>query len=454
MGTFFIPFRHIFGEISRMTGGYNMLWNITDIKLNTVHYTVLVHFLLLLLSYCYFERGRIKERSYRYFAYSLASIIMDGVFIVLFIVSFGRVNVTVSNMITFFIIVCHSMCTAFLLEWFYRTMDERGLSYHRASKKACNILLAVSLLINFLLSFKNGYSSLVFGKDFLALPNLCSFIYSFTIVGVVFYFSVRYRRSLPMAFLLCVIFLLLTPQILILSDMRLHAVCALYTTVGYFIVHRYYWILELRKREQEESEAKIRNLVVMRQILPHFVFNCLSSIEVLCEKDSVKAQTAVSDLAQLLRDTLDDMGTDNKKPFLEILEIINCYVRLEQMRFGNKIRVEYDIEETSFSLPPLILQPLVENAIKHGLARCGGTVKISTYAEGTQAVVCVEDDGVGMDAAVTDTSQTSHIGLENVRARLRLLCNGTMDIHSEKGVGTKITLFIPKGGKVETLFQP
>lgn len=427
-----------------------MSWNISNIKLNTIHYAVLLHFLFLLLCYCFFERKKIKDWSYRFFVYSLAAIIMDGLFIILFINTFGRVSIHLSNVITFLILFFHSLCTASLLEWFFNTADERGLSYRKGAKTACNVLLAVSLLINLLLSFRPDYSGLVFGQNYLALPNLCSFVYSFTIVGIVIYLSVRYHKVLPMSFLLCVIFLLLTPQILLLSNMRLHAGCALYTSLGFFIVHRFYWILDQRKREQEENEAKIRNLVVMRQILPHFVFNCLSSIEVLCEKDPVKAQTAVSDLAQLLRSSMDELGSDNKKPFAEIMKIISCYIRLEQMRFGNRLRVEYDIEETSFSLPPLILQPLVENAIKHGLAKRenGGTVKISTYTDGNAAVVCVEDNGVGMDTESENGDRMSHIGLNNVRQRLKLLCNGTMDIISEKDKGTKVTLHIPKEVKI------
>lgn len=430
-----------------------MLWNINNIPLNTVYYTALLHFLFLLLCYCYFERQKIKDYSYRFFVFSLAAILMDGLFILLFINSYGRISIRLSNGIAFFIILFHSLCTASLLEWFYKTMDERGLSYRKGSRIACNLLLTVSLLINFLLSFRFEYSSLVFGQNYLALPNLYSFLYSFTIVGIVLYFSIRYHKSLPMAPLLCVMFLLLTPQVLVLSNMRIHAACALYTTLGYFIVHRYYWILEQRKREQAENELKLRRLVIMRQIRPHFIFNCLSSIEVLCEKEPRKAQAAVSDLAQLLRSSMGDLGNENKKPFTEILKILECYVHLEQMRFGKKIKVEYDIEETDFSLPPLIIQPLVENAIKHGLAgrENGGTVKIATHREGTTVVICIEDDGIGMDEETeqksSDIDPIPHLGLSNVRERLKLLCNGTMDLYSEKGAGTKITIRIPLENK-------
>ena len=432
-----------------------MIWNIRNIGLNTVHYTVLLHFLLLLLGYCFFERKKIRDYSYRYFVYSLTAIIFDGLFILLALHTFGRVSARLCNVVTFLILLCHSLCMAFLLKWFFKTMEERGLVCGKAVESLCGLLLALSLLINFALSFRPEYSLLVFGRDALAPPNLFSSFYSFTIIGIVLTFSIKYRRALPMAPVLCVLFLLLTPQILLLSDMRLHAACALYTTVAFFIVHRHYWSLAQQKREQEENEIRVHDLVVMRQILPHFVFNCLGSIEVLCEKAPAKAQQAVAELAQLLRDTMGEMGSDEKKPFPEILGIVSSYVRLEQMRFGSRLRVEYDIEETGFSLPPLILQPLVENAVRHGLAgrREGGTVRISTRRESGRIVIRVEDDGVGIppeeNGAARDAGapapggRASHIGLDNVRRRLKLLCGGTVEVQSEPGVGTAVTLRIP-----------
>ena len=428
-----------------------MNWNITNPSLNIIFYLTLTHFLLLLLGYCYFERKEIKNNSYRYFVYSIASIISDGLFILLFIYGKNELKSGVLNLITFFIIFFHSLCTAFLLEWFFENMNERGLSFSKRSKLTCYIVLVVSLLTNLVLAFNDDYSRLVFGQNYMAPPNAFSFFYSFTIVGMVIYYSIRYRKKLPMAPILCVMFSLLTPQILLLSNMRLHAACALYGTLCFFLIHHYYWVLARKKLAYDENEARTKKLIVMHQIRPHFIFNCLSSIEVLCERNPKKAQKAVSDLAGLLRGSMDDLGTEHKKKFSEILKMTDSYIRLEQMRFGEKIKAEYDCAETGFSMPPLIIQPLVENAIKHGLVgkKGGGTVKISSHKEGSDVVICIEDNGLGMDCEdedknkSTDLDTRSHIGIASARERLKLLCNGEMKIQSEKDCGTKITIRIP-----------
>ena len=426
-----------------------MDWNITNPSLNFIFYLTLMHFLFLLLGYCYFERKEIKNNSYRYFVYSIVSIIMDGLFILIFISATNKLSFAVLNIITFLIIFFHSVCTAFLLKWFFENMKERGLSFRKQAKVVCNIALAVSLFTNFVLAFRNDYSRTVFGKNYMALPNMFSFFYSFTIIGIVIYYSIRYRKKLPMAPVLCVMFFLLTPQILLLSNMRLHAACALYATLCFFLIHHYYWVLERKKLAYAENEARTKRLIMLHQIQPHFVFNCLSSIEALCEINPKKAQTAVVNLAKLMRSSMDDLGNERRKPFDEIIKITDSYISLEQMRFGEKLKVEYDCNETGFSLPPLIIQPLVENAIKHGIANKekGGTVKISSYKDGEDAVICIEDNGFGMDIEsknkTTDYSGRSHIGLANVRERLNLLCNGKMEIKSKKNCGTKITLRIP-----------
>ncbi len=426
-----------------------MDWNITNPSLNIIFYLTLIHFLFLLLGYCYFERKEIKNSSYRYFVYSIAAIIMDGFFILLFISGQNAFKIWILNAITFFIIFFHSLCTAFLLEWFFENMRERGLSFRRQSKITCNIVLVISLLLNVVLSFQKNYSNLVFGKNYIAPPNAFSFFYSFTIIGIVIYYSMRYRKKLSMAPILCMMFSLLTPQILLLSNMRLHAACALYATLCFFLIHHYYWVLERKKLAYNESEARTKKMIIMHQIRPHFIFNCLSSIEVLCERNAKKAQVAISDLAGLLRSSMDELGNEHKKSFSEILKMTEAYIRLEQMRFGEKIKVEFDCEETDFSLPPFIIQPLVENAIKHGLAnkKNGGTIKISSCKNGADVVICIEDNGLGMDDAdenkSTDSDQRTHIGISNVRERLNMLCNGKMIIQSEKNCGTKITLRIP-----------
>ena len=125
---------------------------------------------------------------------------------------------------------------------------------------------------------------------------------------------------------------------------------------------------------------------------------------------------------------------------------MKTYIWLEQLRFGEDLLVEYEIGCENFHIPPLSLQPLVENAVKHGLGQKeeGGTVKICTAEQDDAWIICVEDDGVGFDVATVKNDGRLHIGVDNVRYRLESMCNGSLVIESEIGTGTRATIRIPK----------
>ena len=134
-------------------------------------------------------------------------------------------------------------------------------------------------------------------------------------------------------------------------------------------------------------------------------------------------------------------------PFATEMKHVRTYVDLEKLRFKERLNVRYDIRDTSFNIPALTLQMLVENAIKHGITvkEDGGTVKISTRSTGHGHVITVSDDGVGFDVTkpIVDDDR-SHVGLANVRQRLEEMSDGTMEIRSEIGHGTVVKVTIPK----------
>ena len=123
---------------------------------------------------------------------------------------------------------------------------------------------------------------------------------------------------------------------------------------------------------------------------------------------------------------------------------------MELIRQGEYLEVEYHIEELNFYLPTLTMQPLVENAINHGIGgkEDGGKVKISTWRQDNEIVVCVEDDGIGFDAGTIDEEiedeNRSHVGLKNVRERIEKMAGGHMIIESQIGSGTKVMLVLPQ----------
>lgn len=183
---------------------------------------------------------------------------------------------------------------------------------------------------------------------------------------------------------------------------------------------------------------------MMSQIRSHFVFNILNAISGMCKYDPEKADDTVVRFARYLRNNIDIMQEDKNIPFATDLRQLEDYVALEQVRFGDKIEFYTDAETMDFMIPPLILQPVVENAIKHGISKKtgNGTIILRTRRQGETVVITVEDDGIGFDMAELDKEKS--IGLKNIRFRLEHLINGTFDISSEVNKGTVVTITIPK----------
>lgn len=204
-----------------------------------------------------------------------------------------------------------------------------------------------------------------------------------------------------------------------------------------------------QKNVLEEMEIKLkmsRTTTMMSQIRSHFVFNILNAISGLCKYDPEKADDTVVRFARYLRNNIDIMEDDKNIPFKTDLRQLEDYVILEQVRFGDKIEFYTDIEADDFMIPPLILQPVVENAIKHGVSKKmgNGMIILRTRKDGDNVVITVEDDGVGFDMEELDKEKS--VGIRNVRFRLEHLVNGTMEIQSQVGVGTTVTITIPQKG--------
>ena len=170
---------------------------------------------------------------------------------------------------------------------------------------------------------------------------------------------------------------------------------------------------------QERENADLRISIMMSQIAPHFIYNTLTSIQVLCEKDPI--------------------------PFQRELEHVQYYLAIEKKRFGSRVQVEYDIQEREFCLPCLSLQPIVENAVKHGICKKenGGTIRITTRREGENVYLTVSDDGVGFDMEKVQEMSDRHVGVKNVENRIRNMCGGHMEITSTVGVGTEVVMVLP-----------
>ncbi len=203
----------------------------------------------------------------------------------------------------------------------------------------------------------------------------------------------------------------------------------------------------LMKQQEELNDMQLK--VVLSQIQPHFLYNSLNAIYFIAGKDAKKAQEAISQFSDYLRGNLDSLKKTEPVHFEEELNHVTNYLNLELLRFEDELAVEYDIQVEDFVLPALSLQPLVENAVKYGVGKSedGGTVTISTRETDREYIVEVKDDGIGFDMtkAPNDTSR-SHIGIQNVRDRVRRMVDGDLVLESAPGQGTVATIYIPKMG--------
>lgn len=203
-------------------------------------------------------------------------------------------------------------------------------------------------------------------------------------------------------------------------------------------------LLEAEKNSMEAELKESRIAIMLSQIRPHFIYNTLGTIERMCRKDPEKAFGLVRDLSLYLRGNFSELNSVTPIRFAEELKHVEHYVNIEKVRFPD-MQIEYDVGATDFVLPALSVQPLVENAIKHGLMRLetGGTVEICSYETPTHFCVEVKDDGVGFDTSLP-IEEKKHVGLRNIRGRLKDMVNGELLIESKIGAGTRATITIPK----------
>ena len=201
-----------------------------------------------------------------------------------------------------------------------------------------------------------------------------------------------------------------------------------------------------RRRQQEivRQQTEIAGL----QMRPHFIYNTLMSIHSLCGLDPKKAQQVTEDFTNYLRRNFNAVASNSAIPFSKELEHARAYLAVEQAQYEDMLVVDWDTPFTCFHLPPLTLQPIVENAVKHGMNPYCGPLRVSIRTGHTNAddngrfatEIIVEDTGPGFDPS--DESMP-HATLENIRQRLEMMCGGSMTIKPRESGGTIVTITIP-----------
>jgi len=194
--------------------------------------------------------------------------------------------------------------------------------------------------------------------------------------------------------------------------------------------------------EQQKKIAQQRASIMVLQMRPHFIYNTMMSIYYLTRQDPEKAQRVILDFTSYLRKNFTALAKEDLIPFTEELEHTRAYLAVEQVRFEDKLVVEYSTPETAFLLPPLTLQPIVENAVKHGIDPEFDSLYISIFTEKTASgiKISVEDSGPGFEPA---DDNEPHVALANIRERIKMMCDGELYIKSRKTGGTAVTIMLP-----------
>lgn len=224
--------------------------------------------------------------------------------------------------------------------------------------------------------------------------------------------------------------------------------------ISFSLIEEIYTIRRIKRSMNSEKRALIlenelnqnRISVMLSQVQPHFLFNALQGIKQLCDTEPVQASEALEHFSFYLRGNLDSLIDKQLISFERELFHVNNYLYLEKMRFPKKLNIEIEILYQDFLLPPLTVQTIVENAVRHGIIKkkAGGTVRIKSERTDENIIVTIRDDGLGFEPDIPKEDGRTHVGIENVRNRLMLQCGGSLEIESEVGVGTTVKIILPQ----------
>lgn len=304
----------------------------------------------------------------------------------------------------------------------------------------CLVLMGISHFVPAFYTIEPG-GDLLLGPAYPLLIVPVLVMLALVMVGVF-----RRRDRLPQqyfrAFLICLVPLAIAflihavePSFLLIDTGLTISVFAMYSMIVSYSIEQ--------DRHQQQEIASQRARIALLQMRPHFIYNTMTSIYHLCDQDPELAKQVTMDFSTYLRKIFTAIASDDAISFAEELEHTRAYLSVEQAQFEDDLSVDYDTPHIQFRVPPLTLQPIVENAVKHGMDLDSGPlhVRISSRKTDSGSEIVVEDDGTGFDPAIADDPNTT---LANIRQRLSMMCGGSMDIESREGGGTVVKITLPR----------
>ena len=272
------------------------------------------------------------------------------------------------------------------------------------------------------------------------IPNLI--IYSINLISIIIH-----RKKVPERIFRSFMAYMIIPMCAFIMQLFLYGIdtvniSMIIILMIMFVTMQNQFVNEYIEQKRQLQENSFRLMV--SQIKPHFIFNSLTAIAQLCDDDPALAKKTTVSFAKYLRGNLSAFDKTEAVPFEDELNHIKNYLNIECVRFGDYLNVIYDIETVDFKVPVLSIQPLVENAVKHGVGmkEDGGTVRIATRKGENNIEISITDDGIGFDTS-KPYSNEGHIGIASSVERLRQLCDAETEIESTVGKGTEITVLIP-----------
>ena len=204
-------------------------------------------------------------------------------------------------------------------------------------------------------------------------------------------------------------------------------------------------ILTDNMKQYMQQQHKIANQhasVMVLQMRPHFIYNTMMGIYYLCDQDQQKAKQVTLDFTTYLRKNFSAIASEDTVAFRDELEHTRAYIAVEQAQFEDSLFVSFDTPHTHFRLPPLTIQPIVENSVKHYLSASNDPIHITVITRKTDTAneIIVDDDGPGFKPA---DDNEPHIALNNIRERLEMMCKGKLEISQRNGGGTRVKVTIP-----------
>jgi len=367
-------------------------------------------------------------------------------------ISVNLLNPFLTTAIMFIIPVCGPILLLFFTALFLATIEEKTV-ISKSSNYAvytvfalCAVDIISAVVLRCVTMFRFAYPMYYFMRnDWLFLNHILSLMCMCILTILI----IAYKKFISIRELLTLLSYLILPTVAVVVDIFFGRFATVNLSLILVIVIYYASIqVELAQAIKQKEIELIENKVyiMLSQIKPHFLYNALSAIAQLCDDDPIKAKKATVDFSTYLRCNMESLDNKGLIRVEKEIDHVKGYLALEKAIYGKALNVVYKIEAGGFLLPSLTIQPITENAVKHGIGKKegGGTITVKVCESGNEFHVIISDNGRGYDTGSMYKDDRSHIGIENVKQRLKEQCRGTLEISSEIGKGTTAVIKIPK----------